>query len=121
MHFLGVPHWMNQPHFSANPEKQGTKQRIAKSANKGKADGPAFAERALAVRTTLHADDVAHLMASGPAPVQMISKRPLLWRRAKMPWFFGYAKRIENQHPSLCALGSAYVHHHLMTFGKHKT
>ena len=33
MQFLGAPHQMNHPHSLANPEKQGTKQRVAKNAN----------------------------------------------------------------------------------------
>ena len=28
MQFLGAPHRMNHPHSLANPEKQGTKQRM---------------------------------------------------------------------------------------------
>ena len=34
MQFLGAFHQMNHPHSLANLEKQGTKQRIAKNANK---------------------------------------------------------------------------------------
>ena len=39
MQFLGAPDRMNHPHSLANPEKQGTKQRTVKNANKTGADG----------------------------------------------------------------------------------
>jgi hypothetical protein len=52
-------------------------------------------------------------MVSGHATVQMMHKTPSLWRRAKMPWIFGHAKQIQNQHPSLCAPWSFHVDRHL--------
>ena len=39
MQFLGAPDRMNHPHSLANPEKQGTKRRLAENANKTGADG----------------------------------------------------------------------------------
>ena len=41
--------------------------------------------------------------------VEMMHKTPSFWRRAKMPWVFGHAKQIQNQHPSLCAPWSVHV------------
>ena len=69
----------------------------------------------------VHEDDVTHLIASGHAAVQMMHKTPSLWRRAKMPWIFGNAKQIQNQHPSLCAPWSVHVDRHLKIFGTSKT
>ena len=69
----------------------------------------------------LREDDVTHLMASGQATVQMMHKTPSLWRRAKMPWIFGNAKQIQNQHPSLCAPWSVHVDRDLKIFGMSKT
>ena len=78
--------------------------------------------RNVLLQYTLHyvEDDVTHLMASGHATVQMMHKTPSLWRRAKMPWIFGNAKQIQNQHPSLCAPWSVHVDRHLKICGTSK-
>ena len=107
--FLGAPDRTNHPHYLANVEKQGTKQRTVKNGNKTGADALAKC----AVTHYLREDDVINLMASEHATVEMMHKTLSLCKKAKRPWFFGHAKKLQNHYPSLCAPWSVHVDRHL--------